>query len=167
MFPDEMVKLLVIYLWIILHPVHVTLLGIDYSAEKGVFNASLRVYYDDFILDYELLTGKKPAFDFSDNNADERKLVSDYLKDKVVLTADDRILNFTITGIKLEDNELTVKMEYKNNPSSILFRIKNSILADIYSDQSNLIIFRYGDFEEGVKLTSEKREHVFSITKDS
>ena len=80
-----MVKLLVIYLWIILHPVHVTLLGIDYSAEKGVFNASLRVYYDDFILDYELLTGKKPAFDFSDNNADERKLVSDYLKDKVVL----------------------------------------------------------------------------------
>ncbi|MBP8959696.1 MAG: hypothetical protein KBG40_04650 [Bacteroidales bacterium] len=162
-----MVRLLIISLLITFHPVHVTLLGIDYSSEKDIFNATLKVYYDDFILDYELLTGNKPIFNFSDNNQEVRKLISIYLKEKIVLTADDKILNFTITGINLENNELTVKMEYKNNSSSLLFRIKNSILVDIYNDQSNLIIFRYGDFEEGVKLTSEKREYIFSITKDS
>ncbi|HCI56413.1 MAG TPA: hypothetical protein DFI01_10905 [Bacteroidales bacterium] len=167
MFPDEMVRFLIISLLITLHPVHVTLLGIDYSPEKDIFNATLKVYYDDFILDYELLTGNKPTFNFSDNNQEVRKLISIYIKEKIVLAADNKILNFTITGINLEDNELTVKMEYKNNPSSLLFRIKNSILADIYNDQSNLIIFRYGDFEEGVKLTPEKREYIFSITKDS
>jgi hypothetical protein len=37
------------------------------------------------------------------------------------------------------------------------------IMTSLYNDQSNMIIVRVNDFEEGVKLTSEKTEQSFKI----
>jgi hypothetical protein len=42
-------------------------------------------------------------------------------------------------------------------------KVHNSILSDIYADQSNLVLIKYGSFEEGVKLTPEMREYIFSF----
>jgi hypothetical protein len=36
-------------------------------------------------------------------------------------------------------------------------------MTGLYSDQSNMIIVRINDFEEGVKLTSDLTEQTFKI----
>jgi len=36
-------------------------------------------------------------------------------------------------------------------------------MTSLYEDQSNMIIVRVKDFEEGIKLTSDKTEETFRI----
>ena len=36
-------------------------------------------------------------------------------------------------------------------------------MTDLYADQSNMVIVKVNDFEEGVKLTSEITEQTFKI----
>jgi hypothetical protein len=65
--------------------------------------------------------------------------------------------------IEFVDGELQMGLLFKNNKNSKNFRVKNLILANVYNDQSNLLIFRYNEFEEGVKLTPYKNEHNFNL----
>jgi len=160
-----MLKLFTLVFWLMVHPVHVTLLSIEYSEEKKLFEAFLRVYYDDFMLDYKLLTGKEQEFDISGNKEEAITCLNGYLKERVQLISGKTPLGFIITDINLSDNELNIYLQFKSDGISKVFTVKNSILADIYNDQSNLLIFRYKDFEEGVKLTPEKREHEFDVNK--
>lgn len=162
-----MLKLLLIAFWLVVHPVHVTLLSIEYSEEKKAFDAFLRVYYDDFMLDYQLLKGNTSVFNINGDKKEAITRLEGYLKERIQLLADKMPLDFTITDINLSDNELNIYLHYKSAGKAKVFTVKNAILADIYNDQSNLLIFRYGEFEEGVKLTPGKREHVFEIKRVS
>lgn len=162
-----MLKLLLIAFWLVVHPVHVTLLSIEYSEEKKTFNAFLRVYYDDFMLDYQLIKGNTSVFNINGDKKEAITRLEGYLKERIQLLAGKMPLDFTITDINLSDNELNIYLQYKSAGKAKVFTVKNAILADIYNDQSNLLIFRYGEFEEGVKLTPGKREHVFEIKRVS
>jgi hypothetical protein len=158
-----MLRVFILSLWFAAHPVHVTLLSVEYSAESKAFNVFLKVYYDDFILDYKLLTGISPDFDFSGNKEAGEKMITNYIEDKVQIFAGKAKLEGKIKDLSLSGNELKMNLLFDNQKKSRMFIIRNSILTDVYKDQSNLLIFRYGKFEEGVKLTPEKREQVFKV----
>jgi hypothetical protein len=158
-----MLKIFILSLWIAAHPVHVTLLSVEYSAESEAFNGFLKVYYDDFILDYKLLMGITPGFDFSGNKTAAMNMIENYIKDKVQIFAGKTKLDGKIEDINLSDNELKMNLLFEYRKRSKVFTVRNSILTDIYKDQSNLLIFRYGSFEEGIKLTPEKREQMFKV----
>jgi len=160
-----MLKLFTLIFWLVVHPVHVTLLSIEYSGEKRLFEAFLRIYYDDYMLDYKLLTGNEWKFNINGNKEEAIIYLTGYLKERVQLKSGKASFDLIINDINLSDNELNIYMQFKSDGKSKGFTVRNSILADIYNDQSNLLIFRYEDFEEGVKLTPEKREHEFDIKK--
>lgn len=158
-----MLKIFILSLMFAAHPVHVTLLSVEYSAESEAFNVYLKVYYDDFKTDYTLLTGVNPDFDISGNKEAAIKMITDYIKEKVQIFAGKIKLDGKIIDLSLADNELKMNLLYNYQKRSGVFIVRNSILTDIYKDQSNLLIFRYGSFEEGIKLTAEKREQIFNI----
>jgi hypothetical protein len=158
-----MLKIFILSLLFAAHPVHVTLLSVEYSAESEAFNVYLKVYYDDFKTDYQLLTGMTPDFDLSGNKEAAIKMITDYIKEKVQIFAGKIKLDGKIKDLNLADNELKMSLLYDYQKRSRVFIVRNSILTDIYKDQSNLLIFRYGNFEEGIKLTAEKREQIFNI----
>ncbi|MCK4344743.1 MAG: hypothetical protein KAX05_05595, partial [Bacteroidales bacterium] len=43
--------------------------------------------------------------------------------------------------------------------------ITNSILMDLFNDQTNLVIFKSIDFEKGYRLTNIKRNIIINLTK--
>ena len=92
-------------------------------------------------------------------------VISKYLEHRVSVYGGRKILKSEISDVSLDigENELYISMRFKMRGRPSLVTVSNSILADIYADQSNLLIFRYGDLEEGVKLTPEKREQTFKI----
>jgi hypothetical protein len=157
-----MLKFLVI-LWITMHPVHVTLMSVDYSADKEGFDTYLQVYFDDFLIDYEYVAGTVPKFDFTADKDKAITLIENYLRDRVEIGDGKRNLDFKISDLNMSDNELKMNLFFEKQGKSKVFHVRNSILTDIYKDQSNLLIFKYGSFEEGVKLTSDKVDHVFTV----
>jgi len=158
-----MFRILFIALFFAFHPVHVTLMSLEYSPEDQKFVGFLQVYYDDFLVDYQNMFGFNPQGDITADPASSKEIIMKYLVGKVRFYAGETELKPELSDIILNNNELRMSLNYPVKKESDLFRIKNSILTDIYNDQSNLLIFRYGEFEEGVKLSSLNKEREFKI----
>jgi hypothetical protein len=160
-----MLKTLFISLLLAFHPVHVSMMSVEYSSENKGFKVFLKVYYDDFLRDLGSLKGFTPAGERTTGEKPGSSDISSYLKERVLLLAGETELIPELVDFSLADNELKMNLIYRMKKGGSVYTVKNYILADIYKDQANLVLFKYGRFEEGVKLTSENREYRFNIKK--
>jgi len=158
-----MLKIFFFSIWLLFHPVHVTLLSVEYSAKSDVFNVFLKLHSDDFIFDYRNSINDDQDFDPSGKIDTAIILVDKYFNNKVQIFADDKKLEGRLICIESADGEIIMNFLFNNNRRARHFKVKNQILTELYKDQSNLLIFKYKDFEEGVKLTSGKTEQTFKV----
>jgi hypothetical protein len=137
---------------------------VEYSEKSDSFNVFLKIYADDFLLDYRLLTGDDSTrFYFIAKKETAEPLLRKYLNEKVQIFAEGKKLDGKLLTLESSDGELKMNLVFNNNKKSKNYRVKNLIMTDLYKDQSNLLIFRYGDYEEGIKLTAEKQEQNFIV----
>jgi hypothetical protein len=158
-----MVKSLIVSLILFSHPVHVSMFSVEYSNEKNSLEVSVKMDYNDFITDSRNTINDDQVFDSFGKIDTTVILVNKYPDEKIQIFADDKKLKGNLVKIEFLDGELRMGLLFKNIKNSKNFRVKNLILANVYNDQSNLLIFKYNDFEEGVKLTPHKVEHYFNI----
>jgi len=136
---------------------------VEYSEKSDVFNVFLKIYSDDFLLDYRLLTGDTTKFDFVAKRETAETLIGKYLDERVQIFAEGKKLEGKLLSLVSSEGELKMDLTFNNIKKSQNYLVKNMIMTDLYKDQSNLLIFRYGDYEECFKLTSEKREQNFKV----
>jgi hypothetical protein len=158
-----MFKTLFFSIWFAFHPVHVTLTSIDYVPETESFKVFVRMYFDDFVLDCKLNGDVIQKEGFSGRNSSSIEAVEKYLKDKVVIKVNDKQLSWKLHDMNMIDNEVSMNMEFINGKKPKTVTVKNLIMTGLYNDQSNMIIVKVDDFEEGVKLTSDLTEQTFKI----
>ena len=158
-----MFKTLFFSVWFAFHPVHVTLTSIDYIPETESFKVFVRMYFDDFVLDCKLNGDVIQKEGFSGRNSSSIEAVEKYLKDKVVIKVNDKQLSGKLHDMNMIDNEVSMNMEFINGKKPKTVTVKNLIMTGLYNDQSNMIIVKVDDFEEGVKLTSDLTEQTFKI----
>ncbi len=149
--------------WLALHPVHVSLLSIDYAPDKELFNVFLRIYFDDFLLDSGIKTEDQKKLDFSESNSFTKEIIGTYVNDKIRIIINKRQISAELENIDLSDNELRMNLFLKPIGKVNTITIKNLVMTSLYNDQANMIIVRVNDFEQGVKLTAEETEKTFEI----
>jgi hypothetical protein len=157
-----MLKFVLLSLFVLPHPVHVSLMSIEYSENKNIFNVFLKVYSDDFVLDYRMLTSDTSKIDFSSENVSAKNAVTRYLNEKVQIFAEGVKLDSKLLDLENSDGELKMNLTY-NYKKAKSYVVRSLIMTDLYNDQSNLLIFRYGNYEEGIKLTPAKPEQIFRV----
>lgn len=158
-----MIKGLLISLWLIMHPVHVSLLSIDYVPEMVSFDVFIKVYFDDFLLDSGLESREIENSDLSEMDSESAGLIGKYINEKVIIHVNKKQLSGRLTDIDLSDNELNMKLLFSYGKRIKTITVGNLIMTSLYEDQSNMIIVRVKGFEEGIKLTSDKTEETFRI----
>ncbi|MCX6321349.1 MAG: hypothetical protein NTX93_06010 [Bacteroidia bacterium] len=158
-----MFKTLFFSIWLLFHPVHVTLTSIDYVPEMDSFKVFVRMYFDDFLRDNKLNGKEIQNKDFSTDNSSSRNVLEKYLAEKVIIEVNEKQLSGKLQDINLVDNEISMNLVYSTWKKPKTITVKNLIMTGLYSDQSNMIIIRINDFEEGVKLTADKTEQTFKI----
>jgi hypothetical protein len=158
-----MFKVLIYSIWFAFHPVHVTITSLDYIPETVSFKVFVRMYFDDFKVDCKLNGDTIPEDTFSADNQASLKIVQRYINEKLLLKVNDKQVIIKLNDLNIVDNEISMNLECKDltNPERII--LKNTLLTDIYGDQSNMVILRVNDFEKGVKLTSDLTEQIFFI----
>jgi len=158
-----MFKTLFFSLWFLFHPVHVSITSIDFIPEMNSLKVFVRMPFDDFLLDFKsggndlLLTG------FNEKNSSAEEALENYLNEKIIIIANKKKLAGKFQEMKLSDNELSVNLEYFNVSKPKILTVKNNIMTSLYNDQSNMIIVKVNEFEEGAKLTSDLTELTFII----
>ncbi|MBS1231822.1 MAG: hypothetical protein H6R35_660 [Bacteroidetes bacterium] len=158
-----MAGILIFSFWLALHPVHVSLLSIDYAPDKELFNVFLRIYFDDFLLDSGIKTEDQKKLDFSENNSFTKEVIGNYVNDKIRIIVNKRQISAELENIDLSDNELRMNLFLRPISKVNTITIKNLVMTSLYNDQANMIIVRVNDFEQGVKLTAEETEKTFEI----
>ena len=158
-----MFKTLFFFVWILFHPVHVTITSVDFIPAQGCFTVFVKMYLDDFLLDFKLNGGDINKNDFSDGSPESKSEMEKYLSKTLLIKANEKLLTGKINEMKVEDNEISMNLEYPavKKPKAII--VKNLIMTNLYADQSNMIIVKVEDYEEGVKLTSDMTERTFKI----
>jgi hypothetical protein len=158
-----MVRLLLFTIWLAAHPVHVSLLSIDYIPDQKKFKVFLRIYFDDFLLDSGIKSADQKNLDFSGGTFFTREVLAKYVNEKIKISVNKRQITAELGDMALSENELRMNLFF-NSPGKISsIAVKNLIMTSLYSDQANMIIVKVNDFEEGVKLTSEEPEKTFEI----
>jgi hypothetical protein len=159
-----MLKTLALSIWFIFHPVHVTLTSIDNVRGTDSLKVFVRMYYDDFLLDYRRLDSENDSIkNISPNQLFPAGLMNSYLSEKVNIIVNNKELKGKLLSLVLADNEISVNLLYRIVKKPKVITVRNMIMTGLYTDQANMTIVRINDFEEGVKLTSEKTEKTFII----
>jgi hypothetical protein len=158
-----MFKALLISVWFLMHPVHVTLTSIDFIPDTGTYNVFVRMYFDDFLTDCKLNGNVVDNIDFSAGTSSSRDVMEMYLGKKLIIKVNEKQVSGKLREMKVADNEISMNLEFKGGKKPVTIIVKNLILTDLYADQSNMVIVKVNEFEEGVKLTSDITEQTFNI----
>jgi hypothetical protein len=158
-----MLRVIFISLWFVFHPVHVTMTSIDYVPKSGLYKVFVRMNFDDFLKDCKLNSDVSQNKFFSENNRSALNVMSKYLNEKLVIEINNEQLSGKLISMSRVDNDINVYLEYKSGKKPESIKVKNSIMTDLYNDQTNMVIVKINDFEEGLKLTSEIPEQVLKL----
>jgi len=134
------------------HPVHVSYTNIDISPENGEVNLVCKFYTDDLKLLFYHVYDREIALDpESELTTGEIALVGNHLLGSFfVKEPGGKTLDFLY--IKKEQNEESVWLYFEGRlsgkcPDSV--KVGNTMLMDLYEDQKNLVIIKYGETEKG------------------
>jgi ribosomal protein S24E len=159
-----MVKLLAFSIWLLFHPVHVTLTSIDKEKGNDSLKVFVKMYYDDFLLDYSLFDNDNDSVkNLPAGQLIPASLVNKYISEKVTIIVNNKELKGKLLKLDLTDNEISMNLLYKSTGKPRVLTVRNLIMTELYADQANMMIIRVNDFEEGVKLTPEIREQTFNL----
>lgn len=142
---------------------HVTLTSIDFVPDPGNFNVFVRMYFDDFLTDSKQTGNIVSGADFSAGTSASREAMEKYLNGKLIIMVNGKNLAGTLREMTVTDNEISMNLEYNGGKKPKTVIVKNLIMTGLYADQSNMVIVKVNDFEEGVKLTSDITEQTFNI----
>lgn len=164
---SSMLKNLVLILPLILHPVHVSITSIEHIPATDSIKVFVRMYYDDFLLDYCMFDDDADPDGLSLTELLPDDQMNEYLAEKVVITVnnkrlDGRLINQTL-AIGVDEVEVSINLVYHTDRQPEIFSIRNEIMTGLYDDQANMTIVRMSGLEEGVKLTPEKTEQTYIL----
>jgi hypothetical protein len=158
-----MVRILFFSLWLALHPVHVSILSIDYSPDKELFNVFLRVYFDDFLLDAGIKDEERKNLSFSDSNSSAKEVIMKYVNERISIIVNNKHISAKLGTFELSDNELRMNLLLNSVKKVNTITVKNLVMTSLYNDQANMTIVKVNDFEQGVKFTADETEKTFKI----
>jgi hypothetical protein len=159
-----MLKTLILSIVLLFHPVHVSLTSIDHVHGTDSLKVFVKMFYDDFLLDYKLFDSENESVKkMTAAQLFPAELMNKYLDKKVNISVNNKQLRGKLLNLTLEDNEISMNLLYKSVKKPKTISVKNMIMTGLYNDQANMTLIRVDDFEEGIKLTPEQTEQTFNL----
>lgn len=148
---------LLLFVLLVFHPVHVSVTSMEYSKGEKIFLVSFKVFTDDF----ETIVERKYGVNLNLGKEDELKNAGEYFNRYFRES-----FSFIVNGEDLKEpvflekkmNDIAVWLYYRYPISCSVEKVEimNIIMLDMFMDQSNLLIFKYNDFEKGFIFNRNK-----------
>ncbi|TNF40225.1 MAG: hypothetical protein EP313_04795 [Bacteroidetes bacterium] len=141
-------KTLSLAILLLIHPVHVSLTGMEYDGVNRLWSVFVKVWTDDLEADMNL--GLSDGSEITGNN-EERFLK--YLSDRIIILEDGmpvrmELLSATADGL---EHRFTLQAAGKRGLRSV--SVVNRIMTRLYEDQANMLLFSLDGIEEGHRFT--------------
>jgi hypothetical protein len=148
-----MFKTLAIFLWLIIHPGHVTMTSIDYVQGTDSLKVFCKMEFDDFLKDLQTIDDDRNLYRLFNKQPFPSDLINQYFNSKVFIYVNKKLLTGKLLSANITDNEINLNLYYRSDKKPKSITIRNLILTGWYTDQTNLMIIRINKIEKGIKLT--------------
>jgi hypothetical protein len=158
-----MLKALAISLWLIMNPGHVTMTSIDYVQGTDSLKVYCKMEFDDFLKDLQTIDDDRNLYRLFSKQPFPSDLINQYFNSKVFIYVNNKLLIGKLLNANITDTEINLNLIYRSGKKPKSITVRNMILTGWYSDQTNLMIIRINNFENGIKLTAGHTEETLII----
>ncbi len=141
-------KTIALTVLLLVHPVHVSLTGIDYDAVNRIWSVFVKVWSDDLEADMNLGMGNGRQIT---GTAEERYLM--YLSDRVMISEDGEPVKMELVSGTVDGLEHRFNLQAKGKKGVRSVTVINRLMTRLYEDQANMLLFSYDGVEEGYRFT--------------
>lgn len=151
-------KILSLLILMLIHPVHVSLTGIEYDNMNRVWSIFVKVYSDDLEADIDL--GLAAGEQISGG---ETERYFQYLADRLMIMEDGRKLEMTL--LKSEDDGLEHRFSLQAQGGRRVsdVTVVNRIMTRLYHDQANMLLFSFDGIEDGYRFTASDTLKIYKV----
>lgn len=147
------------------HPVHISVVNMDME-EDGTLIFSVKLFIDDF---QEILNKKNNTSLELNQKMDIEHIepyLTAYISENLQIGSEQKLQqkDYTFKKLELKEEEIWLyyKIETKIVENSSL-NIQNSLMCDLYRDQTNLFIFSYRGKDTAFRFNFKKRSNIFEL----
>ncbi len=158
-----MLKIVILPLLLVFHPVHVTVTTINQSQDTDSMKVFFRMYYDDFVRDYKLFNPDFRVETISGNKSIPDEMINKYFNDRVRIYVNHKLLTGKLLVASNDTYEIFMNLLYRSEKNPKKFKIKNQVSTRLYSDQENMIYISINKHEEAMRLTPEHNKESLSF----
>jgi hypothetical protein len=124
------------------HPIHVSIVNLDYKVDSNRIDFSVRLFYDDFqsLINYKYNTflnfGQRSRM-----TSKEQRAISDYIGSSLILTGyGDISIRSEFKGWKVEDMSVWLYFCANTSPGLRAIQLRNTLMLELFTDQKNMVI---------------------------
>ncbi len=152
-----------LYLWLSMHPIHVSITNMEYSNENQKLEYSIKVFKDDFQLLFFHLNEKNIDFNQINDIEQNLPLIKAYFNKNLQVIVNNVIIEQDFQKYSLTDDAVWFYFESSIKQKIISIKLINTVLLDLYFDQKNLLIFKASNFENGYRFDINNKEYQIEL----
>lgn len=119
--------------------------------------------FDDFLKDLQTIDDDRNLYRLFNKPPFPSDLINQYFNTKVFIYINNNLLIGKLVNANITDTEINLNLIYRSGKKPKVITVRNLILTGWYTDQTNLMIIRINNFENGIKLTPEHYEETFNV----
>lgn len=143
------------------HPVHLSVCNIEFTKNESII--ALKLYSDDF----GTVLQNKYNEEFVLSKADEkpyRDYIISYVSSHLKITFNrNKSLIFNYDYSEVNEGAIWLYFKADNFKSAEKMKIENTLMLDLYEDQTNLLIINNEGKQNGFRFNYQVREHEISL----
>ena len=146
------------------HPVHVSVSTIDLDVQTGEIAISIKLFSDDFETIVNHNYNAQLALSEQVDPGENIKYIKKYIDSafKLAINGED-IDELSFLQHQMNEEAIWLFYEYVCETKIRSVRIINSLMNDLYPDQTNLVIVSFQDQQNGYRLNNKNTEISFRI----
>ncbi len=157
-------RLLLVFLTVLLHPIHLTVTNVEYLPQDKEFKVSVRFFKDDFAKAVKLSYGVMPDLDKSSSS--DNALLKRYVFDNLNIVVDGKTIKpdeVRLDGKRVDGMAIwfDFSFKYRKNPKKIV--LTNKLMTNLYRDQRNLLIFTCNKTQKAFEFNTKHTKETINL----
>jgi hypothetical protein len=155
-------KLLIWLIFLLPHPIHVSVTEIEYSEKNKSLQITSRIFVDDLETAIRTRT-KRESLDLLHLPAGQTldQLVSTYLADHLRIKVDGKPAKINYIAHELDDAAIICYLEIENIKKLKTLEVTDNVIHEVHNDQYNLVHITYRSPIKSYRLTREKPTELY------
>jgi hypothetical protein len=151
-------KILSLIILLLLHPVHVSLTGIEYDNVNRCWSVFVKVYNDDLEADMKL--GNSSGEEIT---GEGQKRFFQYLADRIIIMEDGRQLEMKLLNDETDGLEHRFSLRAEGGKIVKNVTVINRIMTRLHDDQANMVLFSFEGIEDGYRFTTIDTMKIYKV----